>query len=174
MRKPKTHPKYKINLVGINFRERWNIVQHATKEELETYIENYKHIKTSRLNNLDGSWWARKQRVVNELTQNIYLRKVWRVRHSKSFETDKIYRMDLNIARYNTKLGPSTGEGLAISYQFERQMKHALFNGDLLILTKRDEMGNLYFSKVNEITAAHPYVFNRDNANLGYIVPVEA
>ena len=52
MRKPKTHPKYNINLVGINFRERWNVVEHATKEELETYIANEKRTKeTKRLNN---------------------------------------------------------------------------------------------------------------------------
>ena len=82
--------------------------------------------------------------------------------------------MDRNLARWNTKLGPTSGDGFATSYQFERDRKHMLSDGDLLILTKRDDMGNLYFSKINEITAAHPYVFNRDNANLGYIVPVEA
>ena len=173
MRKPKTHPKYGINLVGISFRERWNIVEHATKEELETYSNNVKRIKEIKVLN-EGTWWERKQKTVNESVQNTYLRKTWRVRHSKTFETDKIYRMDRHIQRYNTKLGPSTGEGYATSYQFERQRKHVLFEGDLVILTKRDEMGNLYFSKVSEITATHPYVFNRDNANLGYIVPVEA
>lgn len=172
MRKPKIHPKYNINLVGINFRERWNIVEHATKQELETYIANDKRIKEMKALN-EGSWWDRRKKTVNERTQNTYLRKVWRVRQSLTFETDKIYRMDRSIARWSTKLGPSTGEGFATSYQFEKEKKHALWAGDLLILTKRDEMGNLYFSKINEITAAHPYVFNRDNANLGYIVPVE-
>ena len=172
MRKPKIHPKYKINLVGINFRERWNIVEHATKEELETFITNHKLTKETKKYG-GGSWWERKQKTINERTQNTYLRKLWRVRHSLTYKTDKIYRMDRSIARWSTKLGPSSGEGYATSYNFERERKHSLNNGDLLILTKRDEMGNLYFSKINEITAAHPYVFNRDNANLGYIVPVE-
>ena len=48
IRKPKIHPKYNINLVGISFRERWNIVEFATKSELETYIANFKHIKKSK------------------------------------------------------------------------------------------------------------------------------
>lgn len=174
MRKPKIHPVYGITLVGINFRERWNIVQHATKEEINTYINNVKHIKTSKLNQMDKSWWERKSKVVNESVQNNYLRKVWRCRHSQSFEKDKIYRIDRNIARYNTKLGPKIGDGYATAYNFERSRKHILRKGDLLILTKKDEMGNLYFSKIDEITATHPYVFNRDNANLGYIVQVEA
>ena len=109
MRKPKIHPKYGIRLVGINFRERWNIVEHATKQEIETYISNVKRIK--EIKTLDGaSWWDKKHKTVNETVQNIYLRKVWRLRHSKTFEKDKIYRIDRHIARYNTKLGPSTGK----------------------------------------------------------------
>ena len=44
IRKPKKHPVYGMNLVGINFRERWNVLQYATKEELETFIKNFNHI----------------------------------------------------------------------------------------------------------------------------------
>ena len=173
IRKPRVHPVYGTNLVGINFRERWNIVETATKVEIETYIKNEKHVKAERART-HGSWWERRQSTVNERIQNTYFRKLWRTRFSQTFEQDKIYRMDRNLARWNTKLGPTSGDGFATSYQFERDRKHVLSDGDLLILTKRDDMGNLYFSKINEITAAHPYVFNRDNANLGYIVPVEA
>jgi len=173
IRKPRVHPIYQINLVGINFRERWNIVETATKEELETYIKNSNHVKKQRTLH-SGSWWETRQTTVDARIQNTYFRKLWRTRFSQAFEKDKIYRMDRNLARWNTKLGPTTGNGFATSYQFERERKHVLSDGDLLILMKRDEMGNLYFSKINEITAAHPYVFNRDNANLGYIVPVEA
>ena len=175
MRKPKIHPKYGINLVGINFRERWNILEHATKEEIETYVSNVKHVKKVKQDlPRTATWWERKQKTVNETVQNTYFRKLWRVRHSQTFQKDKIYRVDRNIPRYSTKLGPSTGDGYATSYHFERQRKHNLNKNDMLILTKTDEMGNLYFMKLNEITAPHPYVFNRDNANLGYIVPVEA
>ena len=50
---------------------------------------------------------------------------------------------------------------------------NGLDKGTILILTKKDEMGNLYFQKVDEIDAPNPYVFNRENAQLGWILPVE-
>ena len=174
MRKPKIHPKYNISLVGINFRERWNIVEYATKEEIETYIKNARHIKQIKQDYADNmSWWDMKQKTINESVQNTYLRKVWRVRHSQSFTSDVIYRVRRNIPRWNTKLGPRNGNGLAVAYQYERNRSHVLNKGDLLTLTRKDEMGNLYFIKLDEITAPHPYVFNRDNANLAYVIPVE-
>ena len=174
MRKPKMHPQYNLSLVGINFRERWNVIQHATKDELETYIYNFKHIKETKKNVMhERDWWARKQSIVNERTQNIYLRKLWRKRHSESFKPDVLYRIDRNIARWMTKLGPKTGEGLATSDHFDRHSAQLLRQGDIVILTKVDEMGNLYFAKISDINAAHPYVFNRDNAQLSWIIPVE-
>ena len=175
MRKPKIHPKYGIELYGINFRERWNVLQHATKEELCIYIANHEHVKKAKRDYQSRhSWWERKTRIINESTQNIYLRKLWRKRHSESFQKDVLYRVDRKIARWNTKLGPSRGDGLATSYHFDRNRDQQLNKDDILILLKVDEMGNLYFSKVNQIAAKHPYVFNRENANLGYIVPLES
>lgn len=175
MRKPKKHPQYGTNLVGINFRERWNVTQHATKEELETYISNFNYIKETKqsMKSQGLDWWTRKQAIVNERTQNIYLRKVWRKRYSESFKSHILYRIDRNIARWSTKLGPTTGDGLATSYHFDRSRKQMLNKDDIVILTKTDEMGNLYFAKINDINARHPYVFNRDNAQLGWIIPVE-
>ena len=174
MRKPKIHPQYGTRLVGINFRERWNVVEYATKEELERYISNTKRIKEVKIDSYGNkTWWEKKTMIINETVQNTYMRKVWRLRHSQSFKKDIIYRMDRNVARWNTKLGPTTGEGLATTYQFERNRKHSLMKGDLLALTKIDEMGNLYFIKLDEITAPHPYVFNRDNTNLAYVTPAE-
>ena len=174
IRKPKIHPKWPdINLVGINFRERWNIVEYATKEELCRYIANHEHIKKARReSNPSRNWWQRKQAVVNESTQNIYLRKLWRKRHSESFQEDVLYRVDRNIRRWNLKLGPKSGDGIAVSYHFNRDMACLNIN-DLLILTKRDDMGNLYFMKADAIDAPNPYVFNRENAQLGWIIPVE-
>ena len=174
MRKPKIHPRFFINLVGTNFRERWNVVEHATKDELENYISNTKHIKKIKIEHWGKNWWQQKQMTINESVQNTYMRKIWRIRHSKTFKKDVIYRVDRNIARWNTKLGPTTGEGFATTYQFERERKHSLNKGDLLTLTKVDEMGNLYFIKIDNVTAPHPYVLNRENANLAYHVPVEA
>ena len=65
------------------------------------------------------------------------------------------------------------GEGLAVSYHFDRNTKN-LSKDDILVLTKRDEMGNLYFAKANEIDAPNPYVFNRENAQLGWIREIES
>lgn len=175
MRKPKYHPIYKTTLVGINFRERWNVVQHATKDELDIFINNFRYIKEQKVNGRlkQISWWEQKQSTINESTQNNFLRKLWRKRHSESFKEDVLYRVDRNIARWSQKLGPKTGEGLATSYHFDRQRSQLLSRGDIIVLTKVDEMGNLYFMKINEISAPHPYVFNRDNAQLGWILPVE-
>ena len=64
IRKPKIHPVYDIQLVGINFRERWNVVQYATKDEIETYIANYKHIQIEK-RNLDKHWWDRREAMDN-------------------------------------------------------------------------------------------------------------
>ena len=174
IRKPKIHPKWTdINLVGINFRERWNVVEYATKEELCRYIANHEHIKKIKRNITSRNWWDRKQAVVNETTQNNYLRKLWRKRHSESFQENVLYRVDRNIRRWNLKLGPKSGDGLAISYHFTRDMP-AMNKNDLLLLTKVDEMGNLYFMKADAIDAPNPYVFNRENAQLGWILPVES
>ena len=171
IRKPKYHPKYGTRLVGINFRERWNVVETATKDEIELYIKNSNHVKQKRRERTTSSWWEHKSEIINEKVQNIHLRKVWRKRFSESFEQEKIYVLDKTLRRWNVKLGPTSGDGLAVSYNFQRETR--LMKGDMVVLTKTDELGNLYFSKINEIAAPHPYVFNRDNGNLGWIVPVE-
>jgi hypothetical protein len=173
IRKPKTHPRYKTNLVGINFRERWNVVEYATKSEIETYISNYIHINTEK-RNLDRHWWDRREAMINESTQNNYLRKLWRKRHSESFQKDVPYRVDKNIARWCVKLGPKLGDGIGSAWQFDRNRTQSLRKGDILMLTRVDEMGNLYFVKANDIDAKHPYVFNRDNAQLSYVVPLDS
>jgi len=175
IRKPKLHPTYGINLVGINFRERWNVVKYATKDELETYISNFNHVKKIKREKRDSykSWWDRKQSMINETTQNNYLRKVWRKRHSESFKKDVLYRMDKTIQRWSVKLGPSQGDGVTTAWMFDRDRIHRLNKDDIVMLTKIDEMGNLYFMKASEVDAKHPYVFNRDNANLGFVVPLD-
>ena len=42
------------------------------------------------------------------------------------------------------------------------------------MLTKVDEMGNLYFVKADDVDAKHPFAFNRDNAQLSYVVPLDS
>ena len=173
IRKPKTHPEYKIDLVGINFRERWNIVEYATKEELETYIANYKHIEVEK-RDYDRHWWDRRESMINETTQNNYLRKLWRKRHSESFQKDVLYRVDKSIARWSVKLGPKQGDGIGSAWMFDRHRTQSLLKGDILMLTKIDEMGNLYFVKANDVDARYPYVFNRDNVQLSYVLPLDS
>ena len=173
IRKPKIHPKWPdINLVGINFRERWNVVEYATKEEICRYIANHEHIKGIKSVS-HRTWWERKQEVVNETTSNNYLRKLWRKRYSESFKKDVLYRVDRNIRRWNLKLGPKFGDGLAVSYHYTRVATGLNIN-DLLLLTKVDEMGNLYFMKADAVDAPNPYVFNRENAQLGWILPIKS
>mgnify|MGYP003141490226 CR=1 FL=1 len=177
IRKPKVHPQYNINLVGINFRERWNVVEYATKEEICNYISNHNHIKEAKTKTTSDSrrsWWERRQEIINETTNNNYLRKLWRKRHSESFQKDVLYRVDKNIARWSVKLGPKQGDGLGSSWVFDRHRTQSLKKNDMLMLTRVDEMGNLYFMKVNDVDAKHPYVFNRDNANLSFIVPLDS
>ena len=183
MRKPRTHPKHDIELVGINFRERWNVVQQGTKEELEKYIANFRYIQEQNriYKSTEYSWWKKREMTINESVQNLYIRKVWRKRHSESFAKEILYKVDKHILKWNLKLGPKYGEGIASRYQWGIDQKSRTSTGnqtlrknDMVILTNIDEMGNLYFSKINEINASHPYVFNRESAQLGFIVPLES
>lgn len=174
MRKPKTHPSWGMSLVGINFRERWNVVQFAEKEELEDYIINFKHINRNVYREPGQSWWDLQQKTINERTQNNYFRKLWRKRYSESFQFEKIYSVGRNIERWNMKLGPRTGCGSAQSYRMQNNRSQLLHKGDLVMLTNKDELGNLYFVKLNEVDAPHPYVFSRDGAQLSYITPLES
>ena len=116
----------------------------------------------------------KRQATINETTQNNYLRKVWRKRHSETFQKDVLYRVDKNIARWSVKLGPKQGDGIASAWMFDRLYRQqSLRKNDMLMLTKIDDMGNLYFVKANDIDAKHPYVFNRDNAQLSFVVPMD-
>ena len=178
MRKPKLHPEYEINLVGINFMERWNVVQQASKQEILDYISNFnnmKKIKTQMGEESNGrKWWAYRKAVASYTAHNQYLRKLWRTRLSHLFGTDKLYRLDRSINGYETKIGPSSTPGYENAYYFlDTHEFNRLRKGDLLILTNKDELGNLYFGKADDINSAHPYVFQRDNKNLSFIIPLE-
>ena len=121
IKKPKTHPTYGTRLVGINFRERWNVVLHATKDEIELYVNNFLKIKEAKKNRRSNPmpWWEWKQTFANEQVQNIYLRKVWRKRYSDTFQPQVLYKMDRTIERYNTKLSPKTDNGVGSIYHFD-------------------------------------------------------
>ena len=85
IRKPKTHPTYGMNLVGINFRERWNVVEYATQIEIEKYIELFRFNKQNR--KAAGSrYYEWREKIVPAQAQMRYLRKLWRIRHSQTFD----------------------------------------------------------------------------------------
>ena len=107
IRKPKVHKG--INIVGISFSERWNIVQEATLEEFTRFLELYK-LKKETLGL--GKWvWENRRRCIPYQAEMINLRKTWRLRYGSKFHKDQLYRFDRNIARYEIKLAPKDGPG---------------------------------------------------------------
>lgn len=185
IRKPKLHPVYGTNLVGISFSERWNVVQMATKEELNRFIANFNHIKeakTNYRNNWDKnstrqSYWEYKSSICDHQVQNNYLRRLWRKRYGETLTSDVIYQIDRKIARWNLKLAPAEHDGTASAWMFRTSggfVHDDLRKGEFLLLTKRDEIGNLYFAKISEIDTKHQFVFSRDSAQIGNLVPIES
>ena len=181
IRKPKSHPTYGTNLVGISFSERWNVVQMATKDELERFISNYSRIKDAktkyRTKGTRQDYWEYKSSIADLVVQNNYLRKLWRKRYGETLTHDVIYRIDRKIARWNLKLAPAEHDGSASAWNF--RTSNGFVHGDLekgvyLVLTKKDEIGNLYFAKISEIDTKHQFVFPRESSQIGMIVPIES
>ena len=173
MRKPKLHPEWGMSLVGINFRERWNVVQKATQAELERYIElETQKRETPRSNFKDWGQWMTVTTPMR--AEQTYLRKTWRLRYGKAFTDGQLYRVDKTIYRYNQKLGIPRCNGTVSPYQVDRHRRCKLEVGAIIVLTHVDELGTLYFSKIDAITEPYTYAFSRDSSQLGSLVPVEA
>ena len=173
IRKPKYHPTYGMHLVGINFRERWNVVLMATKDEILRYIELEKEKRaTPRSNFNDWTQWVTKTSPMK--AEQTYLRKIWRLRYGKAFNDGQLYRVDKTIYRYNQKLGIPRCNGTVSPYQVDRHRRCKLPVGSIVVLTHVDEIGTLYFSKIDNITEPYTYAFSRDSSQLGSLVPVEA
>ena len=173
IRKPKYHPTYGTALVGINFRERWNVVQKATKDEIDRYIDLHKQIKaTPRSNYKDWQSWISKTSPMK--AEQTHLRKLWRLRYGQSFNDGRLYRVDKTIYRYNQKLGIPRCNGTISPYQVDRHRRQNLPVDSIVVLTHVDELGTLYFSKIDAITEPYTYAFSRDSSQLGSLVPVEA
>ena len=173
IRKPKIHPRFGIRLVGINFRERWNVVSMATKEEIERYIE----LDKTRTSTVRGDFqnWQQFQSIVSPMrAEQTYLRKTWRLRYGKRFNDGQLYRVDKTIYRYNTKLGIPRNNGTVSPYMVDYNRRCKLEVGNIVVLTAIDELGTLYFSKIDAITDAYSYAFSRDSSQLGSLVPIEA
>ena len=172
-RRPKIHPQYKINLSGINFRERWNVVSHATKEELELYIDNEKFQINNKRNQFENYWeW----KVITSVpkAQNIQLRKLWRIRFADSFEFDKLYTVTKSIPRYSQRVGTPGCDGVLRPYEIDRERIYRLNYDDVLVLNHRDELGTVYFSNIKDIGSKYTYAFMRDSALLSSLELVKA
>ena len=173
IRKPKFHPKYGTQLVGINFRERWNVVQGATKEEIERYIALEKERRANPRHMFKT--WSDWVSVATPLrSEQTYLRKIWRLRYGQSFNDGELYRVDRVIHRYNQKLGLPSCNGTVSPYQVDRDRRQKLKVGSIVVLTHVDELGTLYFSKIDAITDHYTFAFSRDSAQLGSLVVMES
>lgn len=172
-RKPKIHPEHKTLLSGTNFRERWNVVSHATKEELELYIINEKFQSDNRRNQYDNYWQWKAMTSVPK-AQNIQLRKLWRIRFADSFESDKLYKVTKTVPRYSQRVGTPGCDGTLRPYEIDRDKNYRLQCGDVLVLNHRDEMGTVYFSNIKDIGSKYTYAFARDSALLCSLELVEA
>lgn len=173
MRKPKLHPTFGTDLVGTQFGVRWNVVQMATEAELNAFIDNYKKIKENNRDRHNQSYWEWKLRTANEAAQNTHFKKLWRKRHSQTFKENVLYKSQREFRRWDTKLSPVSGEGASPLYHFDKEREYKISSGDILVLTKTDELGNLYFSKIDSIDAKHSFVFTGTSVFLSYILPVE-
>jgi hypothetical protein len=177
MRKPKIHPEYGINLVGIQFGIRWNAILCATEQELINFISNYRSIKEEEKKHRAHSrdWWEAKKATINESTDNVYYRKLWKVRHSKTFDESKLYKIDKkSIYRWDTKLSSSSGIGTIPTYLVDRDRKFSLSRNDIMIYSHTDDLGNVFFMKADSIDVAHLYAFSRESRQLQYIIEVES
>tara|TARA_Y100001938_G_C8097602_1_gene439182 strand:+ start:3254 stop:3790 length:537 start_codon:yes stop_codon:yes gene_type:complete len=176
MRKPKEH--YGISTKGIKFRERWNIVEMATKEEFKEYVELEKKasgisVRDSGTGRWNASFYAKRE---NFRVQQRYLRKCWRLRYGNQFKEDQLYRVDKIIHRYNCKVSPREGNGVmglwTISRMGSSNLK-GLDKNSIIMYSHTDELGMHYFTRADQIDSPHQYVFKPDDHQLCAIVPLE-
>jgi len=181
IRKPLMH--YGISTKGIKFRERWNIVEMATEQEFKEYIKLEKKTQKllaehrfSTLQGTGGKWnWNYQSRKENSRVQQRYLRNIWRVRYGNQFNKDQLYRIDKKIHRYNCKISPTGGNGVMSLWTLRHGASNikGLHNGNIVVYSHTDELGMHYFTRVDQIDAAHMYVFKPSDHQLCAIVPLE-
>ena len=175
MRKPKIHPIHGIDLVNINFRERWNIVQMGTKSELEEYIKLYRQ-ERGEYKRLHGKWdrsvAGKREGWKSQMRQ---LRSMWRLRYGKTFSGDKLYRVDKRINRWQIKSSPKDGDGRMGVWYLEQvdRTKYTFEVGDLLMFSHTCELGNHYFRRPDDVACPHLVVFRSTDTSLGSVVEVD-
>ena len=175
MRKPKEH--FGISTRGIKFRERWNIVKMATKEEFKEFVDLEKKalgiaVRDPQTNKWNASFHAKKE---NYRVQQRYLRKCWRLRYGAQFKKEQLYRIDKIIHRYNCKVSPRGANGVMGLWTISRlgtNIKGLVIN-TIVMYSHTDELGMHYFTRADQIDSPHQYVFKPDDHQLCAIVPLE-
>ncbi len=176
MRKPKEH--YGISTKGIKFRERWNIVEMATKEEFKEFIRLENQTKKLPSRDPTTNKWSpiNASRRENARVQQRYLRKCWRLRYGSQFKKDQLYRIDKIIHRYNCKVSPRGSNGVmglwTLKHANYKELK-GLAIDSIILYSHTDELGMHYFTRVDQIDSPHLYVFKPDDHQLCAIVPLE-
>jgi hypothetical protein len=175
IRKSKEH--FGISTKGIKFRERWNIVEMATEQEFKEYIKLEK--KVNKIETKDpktGKWdWNFHSKKENTRVKQRYLRSIWRVRYGNQFKKDQLYRIDKKIHRYNCKISPTGANGIMGLWTLRHGASNVkgLNRGNIVMYSHTDELGMHYFTRIDQIDAAHMYVFKSNDHQLCAIVPLE-
>lgn len=169
-------PKYHLGLVltGIKFSERWNVVQEATKEELERFIFLYKERKEILTPHV---WdWEKRREAIPLQSEMINMRKTWRVRLGNKLKPNTLYRFDRSIAPYDIKLSPKDGHGNFSIWSIRKQLPDGYIpvrKDSILHYSHRDELGNHYFYNLKYIDSPYLITFKRDDKHLASIIPLE-
>ena len=173
IKKPKMH--FGISTKGIQFRERWNIVEMATKDEFKEFIKI-----ENKINNMSvqhrGKWnWPLHSKREEQRVKQRYLRKCWRLRYGSQFKKDQLYRIDKIIHRYNCKISPRGSNGVMGLWTLRHEQGNlkGLSIGSIIMYSHTDELGMHYFTRVDQVDNPHLYVFKADDHQLCAIVPLE-
>jgi len=174
MRKPKQHPLYGMDLVGINFRERWNIVQMATEEEIIEYIKIFNRRKQEahayQMGTYNTLYFSSKEFNLSRLR---HLRKTWKLRYGKNFSAENLYQVDKRINRWSLKVTPPGKDGQVGTWALRNNRnQYNLQVGTILMYSHSCELGNHYFHQAQKLADPHLIVLKPDDANIGSIVLV--
>ena len=172
IKKPKEHMGIKVT--GISFSERWNVVEMATKTELERFISLWKE-RRDILGHEKWNWEKRRQSIPLQ-SEMINIRKTWRLRYGQQFHKDQLYRFGRNIATYDIKLSPKDGPGCFSIWSIRSKLPQGYVpvkKDTILHYSHCDELGNHYFYNLEYIDSPYLITFKRDDKHLASIVPLE-
>ena len=172
IKKPKKH--LGMDLIGIKFNERWNIVEQGTEQEIRRFVELYKLRKDTLY---PDPWkWEKRKKCIPWQAEMINLRKTWRLRYGSKFRQDQIYRFDRNISHYDIKLSPKEGPGCFGTWSVRGELPNGFApvkKNAILHYSHQDELGNHYFYNLEYVDSLYLITFKRDDKHLASIIPLE-